>query len=205
VSIVGATGAGGRRGPAARPSVDSLGLANGETRVVAIPSIAATIPACLAWGVVVDRIGPKRTLDVVLVLWMGVFAAAIPVLDLPSWLIYVVSVFVGVGLAGLWSQDRPLMARVAPPRYDGVFFGLYAMVGRFAAIVGQFVWGVVADGSALGWGQPAAVVFLLVWVVIAFLVTRRVDDRPRARGPGRPAGAGRGGSADGDRMTVVIR
>jgi UMF1 family MFS transporter len=166
-------------------AIDSLGLSKGEARAVAIPSIAAAIPAGLAWGIVVDRIGPKRTLDLVLALWMGIFAAAaaIPVLRLPSWLIYVVSVFVGVGLAGLWSSDRPLMARLAPPRYYGQFFGLYAMVGRFAAIVGPFMWGVIADESALGWGQPAAVVFLLVWVVIAFLVLRRVDDRPREWGP----------------------
>ena len=162
-------------------ATDSLELSDAEARAVAIPSIVAAIPAGLAWGVVVDRIGPKRTLDIVLVLWMGIFAAAaaIPVLGLPSGLIFVVSMLVGVALAGLWASDRPLMARLAPPRYYGQFFGLYAMVGRFAAIVGPFMWGVIADDRALGWGQPAAVMFLLLWVLIAFAILRRVDDRPR--------------------------
>jgi len=166
-------------------AIDSLRLSPGEARAVAIPSIVAAIPAGLAWGVVVDRIGPKRTLDTVLVLWMAIFgtAAAIPVLRLPSVLIYGVSVFVGVALAGLWASDRPLMARIAPPRYYGQFFGLYAMVGRFGAIVGPFMWGVIADERMLGWGQPAAVMFLLLWVVIAFAILRRVDDRPREWGP----------------------
>jgi UMF1 family MFS transporter len=166
-------------------AADSLRMGDEEARSVAIPSIVAAIAAGLAWGVVVDRIGPKRTLDIVLLLWMAVFtaAAAIPVLGLPSELIFVVSVFVGVALAGLWASDRPLMARIAPPRYYGQFFGLYAMVGRFAAIVGPFMWGVIADDRALGWGQPAAVMFLLLWVVIAFLILRRVDDRPREWGP----------------------
>jgi MFS transporter, UMF1 family len=163
----------------------SLGLTSGDARTVAVLSIVAAIPAGLAWGVVVDRIGPKRTLDVVLGLWMVIFAgaAAIPVLRLPSTLIFGVGVLVGVALAGLWSADRPLMARLAPPRYYGQFFGLYAMVGRFAAIVGPFMWGVIADPGALGWGQPAAVLFLLVWVLIAFAILRRVDDRPRDWGP----------------------
>jgi UMF1 family MFS transporter len=75
------------------------------------------------------------------------------------------------------------MARISPPRYYGQFFGLYSMVGRFAAVVGPFMWGVIADKSALGWGQPAAVMFLLLWVVIAFAILRRVDDRPREWGP----------------------
>ena len=162
----------------------SLALTRSEATSAAIISIVMAIPAGLAWGVVVDRIGPKRTLDIVLVMWMGIFAfaAAIPLLGLPSRLIFIVSAVVGVALAGLWASDRPLMARIAPPRYYGQFFGLYAMVGRFAAIVGPFMWGVIADG-ALGWGQPAAVMFLLLWVVIAFLILRRVDDRPRDWGP----------------------
>ena len=45
------------------------------------------------------------------------------------------------------------------------------------------MWGVIADPAMLGWGQPAAVMFLLLWVVIAFLVLRRVDDTPRTWGP----------------------
>lgn len=163
----------------------ALQMDAGAARAVAIPSIVAAIAAGLAWGFVVDRAGPKRTLDAVLLLWMAVFvaAAAIPILELPSELIFAVSVFVGIALAGLWAADRPLMARIAPPRYYGQFFGLYAMVGRFAAIVGPFMWGVIADERALGWGQPAAVLFLLLWVVIAFVILRRVDDRPREWGP----------------------
>ena len=163
----------------------SLALSSADARTVAVLSIIAAIPAGLAWGVVVDRIGPKRTLDVVLGLWIAIFAcaAAIPVVGLPSELIFAVGIAVGVALAGLWSADRPLMARLAPPRYYGQFFGLYAMVGRFAAIVGPFMWGIIADEHALGWGQPAAVMFLLVWVLIAFAILRRVDDRPRDWSP----------------------
>ena len=69
------------------------------------------------------------------------------------------------------------MARLAPPRYYGQFFGLYSMVGRFGAIVGPAMWVVIVE--TLGGAHPAAVVFLLLWVVVAFLVLRRVDDRPR--------------------------
>jgi UMF1 family MFS transporter len=163
----------------------SLRMNQAESMVVVVLSILAAVPAGIIWGRVVDRLGPRRTLDIVLVLWMAVFsaAAAIPVLGLPSQLIYVTGVAIGIGIAGLWSADRPLMARLAPPRYYGQFFGLYAMCGRFAAVIGPFMWGVIADPANLGWGQPAAVMFLLLWVVIAFAILRRVDDRPREWGP----------------------
>ena len=163
----------------------ALGLTRAEAQPVAIVSILCAIPAGLTWGLVVDRVGPKRTLDVVLCIWMAIFAvvAAIPILHLPANLIYPAGAAVGIALAGLWASDRPLMARLAPPRYYGQFFGLYAMVGRFGAVVGPAVWGVVAGATLLNWGQPAAVLFLLLWVVIAFLILRGVDDTPRSWGP----------------------
>jgi UMF1 family MFS transporter len=163
----------------------ALAMQRADAMNAAILSIVAAIPAGIAWGRVVDRIGPRRTLDGVLVLWMLILATvgAIPVLGLPSWLIYVAGACVGVALAGLWASDRPLMARLAPPRYYGQFFGLYAMVGRFSAVVGPFMWGLIADRGALNWGQPAAIMFLLLWVVIAFVILRGVDDRPRTWGP----------------------
>jgi UMF1 family MFS transporter len=163
----------------------ALAMPKVDAERVAIISIVAAIPAGLAWGRVVDRVGPKRTLDLVLVGWMAIFAlvAAIPIpaLRMPAWLIYPAGAAVGVALAGLWASDRPLMARLAPPRYYGQFFGLYSMVGRFGAIVGPAMWVIIVD--ALGWGQPAAVMFLLLWVIIAFFVLRQVDDRPRDWGP----------------------
>ena len=166
-------------------ATDSLGLSDANANTVAVLAIVAAIPAGVAWGPVVDRVGPKRTLDLVLGLWMAIFTlvAAIPVLTLSTWLSYPAGAAVGIALAGLWASDRPLMARLAPPRYYGQFFGLYAMVGRFGAIVGPAMWVIIVDPRNLGWGQPAAVVFLLLWVVIAFLILRRVDDRPREWGP----------------------
>ena len=44
------------------------------------------------------------------------------------------------------------MLQLSPPRYLGQFYGLYAMVGRFAAIIGPLLWSVVVDG--LGLGRP---------------------------------------------------
>lgn len=163
----------------------SLHMTKADARPATILTVLAAIPAGLCWGFFVDRFGPKRILDIVLVGWMLIFGvvAAIPVLGWPSELIYPVGAAVGIALAGLWASDRPLMARLAPPRYYGEFFGLYAMVGRFGAVVGPAVWMLVAGRDFLNWGQPAAVLFLLVWVTIAFILLRRVDDSSRAWGP----------------------
>lgn len=164
-------------------ATDELGFSIGGASRLAIVSIVCAVVGGLAWGVAVDRFGPRATLLTVLGLWIAVFATtvAIPVLDLPEELLWVVAGAIGVALGGTWASDRPFMARLSPPRYFGQAYGLYAMVGRFAAIVGPLLWGLVAD--VLGFGRPAAVATLLVLVVVAFLVIRGVSDAPRAWGP----------------------
>ena len=137
----------------------------------------------LTWGPVVDRIGAKRTLDIILWLWLFVFGlvAAIGAFDLPGWLFWVASPVAGIALGGTWTADRPLMLQLSPPRYLGQFYGLYSMVGRFAAITGPLLWWFVAD--FLGLGRPTAVITLAVWIVVSLVILRGVPNTARVWGP----------------------
>ena len=156
-----------------------VGFTATETQILLLISILFAVVGGFAWGVLVDKIGPKRTLNIVLLIWMAVLAAivSIAVFDLSKWLFWAVATVAGVALGGVWAADRPYMLRLAPPRFVGEFYGLYAMVGRFASIIGPFMWGYITD--TLGLGRPAAVLSLLVFVVIAFVILQGVDDRPR--------------------------
>ena len=55
------------------------------------------------------------------------------------------------------------------------------MVGRFAAIIGPAMFALVSE--TLGWGRPAAMGSLLLWIVIAWLILRGVSDEEREWGP----------------------
>jgi UMF1 family MFS transporter len=157
-----------------------IGFAEEQVQFLLLAGIVAAVVGGLVWGMVVDRIGPKRTLDGVLGLWAVVFslAAAIAYLHLPNTLFWLVAPLAGIALGGTWAADRPFMLRLTPPRRLGQFYGLYAMVGRFAAILGPLLWTAIVDW--LGWGRPVAVISLLVMVAIAFVVLRPVSDARRA-------------------------
>ncbi|MDP8924519.1 MAG: MFS transporter [Chloroflexota bacterium] len=160
-----------------------VGLAEDQTQLLLLSGIAAGVLGGLSWGFVVDRIGPKQTLFAVLGLWIGVFglAAAIGAFDLPGWLFWIAAPLSGLALGGTWAADRPLMIQLAPPRYLGQFYGLYAMVGRFGSIAGPLVWSAIVDG--LGLGRPAAVAWLGAMVVVSMLILAPVPNRPRVWGP----------------------
>ena len=118
-------------------------------------AIAAAIPGGLAAGRLIERFGPLRVLrTALLVAMIGIGLAVVAgVADQPE-LVWAVGPLGGAAIAAIWSADRVLMARLSPPRYFGEFYGLYATVGRFATILGPFMWGLVAD--ILDFGQNAA-------------------------------------------------
>ena len=140
--------------------------------------VSSIIGACF-WGIVVDSIGPKRSLNLVLYLWMIVLAAlaAIPLLNLPIMVMWISASLAGIAIGGTWCADRPYLLRLVPPQHVGEFFGVYSMVGRFATIIGPLVWVVVAD--TLGLGRPIAVATLVIFIMISYVILQGVNDQPR--------------------------
>ncbi len=155
--------------------------------LVMAPAIGFAVVGGFIWGHLVDRIGPRRTLDWVLWLWVATFllAAAVGLFKLPIAALYVVGVMAGVALGGIWSADRPLMLRLTPPDRIGEFYGLYGMVGRFSAIAGPFIWATVAHVATQNFGMTPAraqglnILVLLTFIGIARWIIGPVTDTPR--------------------------
>jgi MFS transporter, UMF1 family len=166
--------------------------------LVMLFAIAFSVAGGFFWGWVNDRIGPKRALARVLALWVAVFVAAafVGILALPVHVLAVVAAAAGVALGGIWATDRPYMLRLAPAHRIGEFYGLYGMVGRFSAITGPATWALVLwiTAGVMGLpphvGQGLGVLTLLVEILIAGVILRKVSDTPRpdaaeALAPGR--------------------
>jgi UMF1 family MFS transporter len=159
-----------------------LGFSDLQTQLVLLAGIVAGPVGALTGGRWVDRLGPRRTLHRMLALWAAVLllAAIVPAAGLPTGLFWLVAPLVGVALGGTSATDRTYLLRLAPPGALGQCYGLYATVGRFAAITGPLLWAAVVDW--VGWGRPAAVASLAGMVIIGAAILRPVTDRPRTWG-----------------------
>jgi MFS transporter, UMF1 family len=154
---------------------------------IMLSAISFAVAGGFAWGWIVDRAGPRRTLNAVLALWVGIFglAACIGFLHLPIAFLYVVAALAGIALGGTWSADRPFMLRLTPPDRVGEFYGLYGMVGRFSAITGPVLWAAATyltvewAGASELTGQAWAILTLLAMVVASIIILRPVTDDPR--------------------------
>jgi UMF1 family MFS transporter len=155
---------------------NEVGFTSQQVTRVLLLAICFAFVGGLLLGRVVDRIGPKRTLNLVLGVWVVVFlwTAAVGLLDLPGALFWPAACLAGIALGGTWAADRPYMLRLTPPDRIGEFYGLYGMIGRFAAITGPLIWALVVD--LLDLGRPVAILTLLAGIIIAYFILRPVSD-----------------------------
>ncbi len=146
-------------------------------RLVMLQAILFAILGGVAWGHLVDRLGPRRVLGWVLWLWMGTFAlgALMAFVRLPAAALSVVGILTGLCLGGTWTADRPLMLELTPPARVGEFYGLYGMVGRFAAVIGPLIWGLVFGFLTTTWGtKPLKAQGVAILVLLLLVVASRV-------------------------------
>jgi UMF1 family MFS transporter len=90
-------------------------------------------------GLVCDKIGSKKTLIIVVLGWVA--SLVVVVFTTSQMMFWMVGPFIGIFLGSTWTASRPLLTTLAPEETLGQFFGLYALSGRVAAIIGPVVWG----------------------------------------------------------------
>jgi len=150
-------------------------------------AITFAVVGGFVWGALTDRLGPRRTLNLVLYSWMGIFAFAglIGIAGLPLWCLYLVAASAGFALGGIWAADRPYMLRLTPPARVGEFYGLYGMVGRFSAITGPVLWALSTYLTiqvlhlSPPVGQGFSVIVLMLMVVLSWFILQPISDAPR--------------------------
>jgi UMF1 family MFS transporter len=167
------------------------GLSDSEALIVLLSLTVAAILASFGWGVLVDRLGPRRTLMIVLTSWaVGLILGAISLsISGPIGLVLFLTAgaILGSGLGGVQVADRVLMVRLSPPERVGEFFGLYGLVGKGSQVIGQLLYGVtlLVFFDSLGVGAyQLAVLTLLGTMLIGAWILRPVRDNWEGSGEG---------------------
>jgi MFS transporter, UMF1 family len=165
-------------------STEAMGLSKTAANLILLSLAVVAVGASFGWGALVDRLGPKRTLMIVLASWaIGLVLGGIS-LGVPGTaglvMFLIAGAILGSGLGGVQVADRVLMVRLAPPDQLGEFFGLYGLVGKGSQVVGQLLYGAILFLllTPLGVGAyQVAVLSLLVTMLIGAWLVAPVSDR----------------------------
>ena len=103
---------------------------------------SAGFPAALAFGRIGLRIGAKHGLVIALLVYIVVTFAAAFITTATEF--YVLAVCIGLVQGGVQSLSRSFFARMIPHRQSAEYFGFFNMIGKFSAVIGPILTGVVA-------------------------------------------------------------
>jgi UMF1 family MFS transporter len=126
-------------------------------------------PAALVFGRIGQRYGPKAGINVALVIYVLVVIWAWHMQAV--WEFYGLAVSIGLVQGGIQALSRSLYARLIPAERAGAFFGMYNMLGKFAAVLGPLLVGVV---SMLTSNPRHGILSVLLLFVAGGLILQRV-------------------------------
>ena len=173
-------------------AVAAMGFAEGTDATMFLVLTPPAIFGSYFAGVLVDRIGAKRTLTIVLLSWVILLTALMLV---PSRsFFWVIGFFIGLIYGGVSTSERPLLLSLVPDVEAGRFFSLMVLSSRAAAIVGPLIWGLAVEGLTPVIGKPlayrVAVGTVAAAMLLALILIRKVPDvreGPRPTLADRPA------------------
>ncbi len=135
----------------------------------------SALAGSLVWARPTDERGPKFVLMVLLAQWSVVVTLTYFVQTKAQF--FGIAILAGLGLGAVQAAARAFMASLVPAGKEAEYFGLYALCGKSASILGPLLFGYVSVYS--GGNQRLAVLSVIVFYVAGALLLARV----RAGGP----------------------
>jgi UMF1 family MFS transporter len=154
----------------ATPFGEELGLDRGAMITAILMVQFVGIPCAFAFGALAQRIGTKAAIQV----GIGVYF----LITLVAWRMdsetefYVLAFLVGLVQGGVQALSRSLFASLIPARRSGEFFGLFAVLEKFAGVAGPaFFWlASLTTGS-----NRAGLISVVAFFAVGGLLLSRVD------------------------------
>ena len=119
----------------------SLGFKSGDLITALLIVQFVGFPATLVFGWLGQRFGPKPGIFIALAVYACVTIWAARMETVGQF--YLLAVFIALVQGGVQALSRSYYARLIPPDKSAEFFGFYNMLGKFAAVLGPWLMGMV--------------------------------------------------------------
>lgn len=156
-----------------------FGMGQGEIRNLLLFSTIFAVVGSMGSGYASDRVGPKKALVGVLVVW--IVAIVLASVALAPWMLMLAGPLVGIALGGTWTVSRVMLIALSPPEKLGEFFGLFSLAGKLSAVMGPAITAVLlwafGDLGTIAYRIAIGSLALVMSVGLFFLL-RVPDVRP---------------------------
>lgn len=145
------------------------------------------VAGAYAFGLLVDRIGGKRSLAISLLMMIGIVIWLY--FNQTQFGYFLIGAAAGVAMAGAQSVSRTMVAVFAPAGQSAEFYGFFAFAGRTSSFVGPAVYGIIAAEAALWYqaqgqasvsaeqaGQRLAILSIGAFILIGLILLTFVNE-----------------------------
>ena len=139
----------------------SLGFEAAQLLAALLLTQFVAFPAALAFGWLGQRIGARKGIFVALAVYAAATCYAYFLRDVRDF--YLLAVVIGLVQGGVQSLSRSYFGRLVPEGKSSEFFGFYNMMGKFAAVIGPLLTGVVAKLT----GDPRLSILSILLLFVA--------------------------------------
>jgi len=141
-------------------------------------------PGAIVAGHLADRIGPKKTIILTLLLWVAVVLTGALAAGRPAF--WVMAIGAALGMGSTQAVGRSFMAQISPPDREAEFFGFYVLSGKFASMFGPLIFGLVSAGTG---SQRLAVLSLLPFFLAGLAVMMSINEARAIRDASSTSGS----------------
>ena len=150
----------------------SLGLPSQSLIIALLITQFVGFPAAIVFAKLAGRLGAQRCILIGIAVYCGVTVFGYFMTTALEF--YVLAIVIGLVQGGVQALSRSFYSRLIPEAEAGEFFGFYNMLGKFAAVQGPTLMGVVA--VATGSPRKAILSLLVLFVAGAWLLMRVQPD-----------------------------
>lgn len=149
-----------------------LGVKTGMLMVVLLAVQLIAVPCSLFYGWLAGKIGTQRALVLGIIVYVIICLYAFRLKTIFDF--WFLAVLIGTSQGGIQALSRSYFGRLIPKKASNEFFGFYNILGKFSAIIGPVLVGVVSQltgKSTLGAGSLS--ILFIIGLAIFLMVTRQ--------------------------------
>ena len=154
----------------------SLGFPSESLIVALLITQFVAFPAALAYNIFGRKIGQKKAILAAISAYAVISCIGFFMTNVIQF--YVLACMIGLFQGGIQALSRSYFTRFVPSGREAQFFGFYNMLGKFAAIIGPMLVGVV---TLLTGSHRAGILSLVILFLVGGILLHRVDEDEAVR------------------------
>lgn len=154
---------------------DSCGLVSMDMMLVLLVVQIVAFPFAILYGKLAERFGARTMILVGIATYIVVCGVGFTLRELRDFL--VLAVLVGTAQGGIQALSRSFFGKLVPAESASEYFGFFDVFGKFSAVIGPALFGIVAQitGIARFGILPVMAMFIAGGAILIFLVPKHIE------------------------------